>query len=151
MKKSRNDLLGKIRRTLYLSKLPSNMRNSEAIKDYFDAKYPGSNVKLVRVNFELSAIPDLEKEHGILTSIVDKCSNSSDEDEERLINKRACSSCCDEGDFDPPLASDHYQRQREEIGQELNTRVKKILENMEKVDSAFVQVESLEIARQIGN
>ena len=151
---SRKDESGKIRRTLYLSKLPRDLREPEAIKDYFKSKYPGSNVKAVRVNFELKSISGLQEEHSMLTDIIEECSKPSNADQERLFKKGgACPSCCrsSNGDKVPPLALGHYQQQKEKLEEKLKTKVENILENKETVDSAFVQVESLEISRQIGN
>lgn len=146
----RKDQSGKIRRTLYLSSLPRRMRDPEAIKKYFRRKYPGSKIKSVRVNFQLKSISGLEEEHSMLTDIIEECNKSSDGNQERLFNKNVCSSCCADGDTLLPLAVDHFQHQKEEIEETLKNKVKKILETTETIDSAFVQVETLEIARLIG-
>ena len=92
------------RRTLYLSNLPPEMRNPEAVKHYFDQNYPDSNVNVnfIKVNTKISSIKSLEDELETIECILSKCGH-----EEVIFNRTfCCCRCCIEGDTEPVLVKD---------------------------------------------
>ncbi len=139
-----------IRRTLFLSGLPSDMRNPAAIIDYFDTKYPGSNIQYIRVNVSVNSLEELENEHALLEDILSEC-RSGKETNELLFNKvSSCCKCCVDGTPEPIVAIDYYEEQKLQVERKLKLGAEKILQENVTIDSAFVQVGSLETARQIG-
>lgn len=133
-------------RTLYLSELPANMRSEEEIRKYFKRKYPGSNLTHVYVNIKVQKIENLKEE---LSSLEDILALSQTKSNEKVFNKKWCCQCCIDKTDESDLAIEHYMKKKEAIERKLNLKVHKVLFK-DKLDSAFVQVETLEKARQIG-
>ena len=136
-----------IRRTLYLSELPAKMRSEAKIQKYFKRRYPGSNLTHVYVNIKVQKIENLKEELSAVEDILALCQTKPNE---KIFNKTWCCQCCIEKTNEPNFALAHYKKKKEEIESKLNNKVRKVLTKDKKIDSAFVQVETLEKARQIG-
>ena len=139
-----------IRRTLFLSGLPSDMRNPAAIEDYFNSKYPGSNIQYIRVNISVNSLEELESQHALLEDILSECRSGKETDEILFSKVASCCKCCIDGTPEPIVAIDHYEEQKIQVERKLKLGAEKILQENVTIDSAFVQVGTLETARQIG-
>ena len=138
----------KMRRTLYLTGLPKRLRSPDAITKYFGRRYPECTIEGITLNIKTYSISNLEDELSLLQDIIREAEKS---DNSRLFpNCRFCA-CLVQHSTPPPLAVDFYGEKKSRVETELKREAREMFSEDNKLDSAFVRMEQLEDARQIGN
>jgi len=141
----------RVRRTLYLSGLPEGLRNPLAITKYFERRYPDFKIKNIHVNIKVSSFSALEDNYAKYRSILEECGNSENAQTEIIFPKNSCSQCCNVDTPPPEYAHLYYTEEVQFAKNRLQSLAIQIVNEDSKLDSAFVQVESIEAARLIGN
>jgi hypothetical protein len=136
----------KISHTLHLSRLPKSMRDTAAIRDYFSKVFPGCQISDININLKITSLSNLEKEYHQLKEIIQVLRDSGED--EFIFQFNLICSCCTFNETQ--LAVEYYENKLARTREKLKATARRIFDRQKKLDSAFVQVESLEMARAIG-
>ena len=136
-----------MRRTLFLTGLPMRLRNPDAIAKYLHRRYPGCRIESIRVNIEIDSISNLEDELNLLQNIIREAEKS---DASYLFPRCRFCACLNRNPAVPPLAVEFYGEKKRHVENEIRRETKEMFSKDRKIDSAFVCMEQLEDARQIG-
>jgi len=137
------------RRTLYLTGLPERLRNKDAIQKYMWRRYPGCRIESIRVNIKLVSISHLEEKYNELQEILSESEKSGDN--ERLFPKCLMCAWLVQVGTRPRRVLDYYAEEKRSVEKTIQEEAHKITLQHNKLDSAFVRMELLEDAIQIGN
>jgi hypothetical protein len=144
----------KISHTLYVSRLPKNLRSKPAIQDYFNQMYPGCKISSIDINIKVKSLNKLENEYHELQETIKEIRESGGAAKREPLFKLnfICSYCaCSRRGAEEQLAEEYYLERLADVKKKLKEKAVKIYYTGRKLDSAFVKVESLTMARTIGN
>ena len=124
-----------------------HLRSPDAIKTYLARRYPGCNIESIHLNIRIDSLSSLENNISQLKDILSEAEKSGDE---RLFPKCRFCACLRTDSTPPPLAIEYYGEQKEIAESEIRREAHYIFNKDHKLDSAFVCMQQLEDARQIG-
>ena len=125
--------------------LPQRLRNPDAIKRYLGRRYPACHIDSIRLNIQITSISSLEDELSVLEDILSDAEKTGDK---RLFSKFPISACLNTDS--PPLAIEFYGEKKKDAENSIKREAHEMFFQDNKLDSAFVRLEQMEDARQIG-